>query len=136
MKALLTSIYSALINGSPGSLVNGRIYYDRAPEEASLPYILFFVVSSAQDDPFAGTMERTYLQFSIFSSETGVTEIADIYKAVTDILDDSHLTLSAGEMVIMRRENLLTSVDETTTEGGTEYIKHWAIDYEVVRTRD
>lgn len=136
MKALLTAIYSALINGTPGSLVNGRIYLDSVPDDAVLPYILFFITSSAPDDPFAGTIERTYLQFSIFSSSSGVTEIADVYSAITDILDDSVLTLSEGEMIVMQRVNLFTSVEEETTKTGTEQVKHWVIEYEVIRTRD
>lgn len=115
--------------------MDGRIYLDSVPDDAVLPFIRYSIISSSPDDPFAGTMENTYLQFSIFSSSSGVTEIADIYSAVTGILDDSILTLSAGKMIIMRRLNLLTSVEEETTKSGTEQVKHWLVDYEVVRTR-
>ena len=135
MKVLLTAIYSALMNGTPGTLVDGRIYLDRAPEDAQLPFIVFFIVNSNPDDPFAGTLEHTWFQFNIFSSSSGVTEISDIYDAIRGVLDDSILTLSAGEMVIMKRNNLLTSIEEETTSQGTEHVKHWLVEYEVLATR-
>ena len=133
--ALLKAIYSALANGTVGSLVDGRVFLDVAPDGTQFPYVVFFIISSAQDDPFSGTLENTFFQFSLFSASQSPAEILAIYNALKAALDDAQLTLSTGDMITMRRDIMTTDVEEITTESGTELVKHWKIDYEVIADR-
>ena len=132
MNVLITAIYSALINGTAGSLVGNRIYLDAAPEGINMPYIVFFIVNSSPDDPFSNTLEYTTIQFSIFSTSQSMSEIVAIYKAIKTVFDDAQITLSAGKMVTMHRDNLMTDTETVTTENGTETVKHWVVDYGIL----
>ena len=131
-KALLTAIYSALINSTAGTLTSNRIYYDRGPDGVQFPFIVYSLIQTAPEDPFAGTLERSSIQVSLFSMSHSVGEIIDLYNAVQNALDDKQLTLSQGEMVIIQRENVTGTVEET--DSGE--VKHWVVDYEVVAKRD
>lgn len=133
MNNLLTAIMSKITTG-PSALysdVSGRVFLDQAPPGVEFPYIVFFIVSNTPDDVFAQKGEDVLIQFSLFSNSEGAAEITDMYADLKALFDDAQLTVTSSTMIIMRRENLTTMVDEITTPTGTVGIKHWAVDYRI-----
>ncbi len=120
------------ISGSALSTdVGGRIFLDEAPADCEFPYVVFFIVSDVPDDVFAKKGEDVLIQFSLFSASKGATEITTMYTDLKALFDDAQLTVTSSTMIIMKRENLVTSVDEITTPEGTVGVKTWHVDYSI-----
>ena len=140
MNNILAAIYSNMLETEVYDRVGGRIYLDQAPDGTEFPYIVYFIVTGNPDNTFSEKMESIILQFSIFSLQSGPTEIIGIYYYLKTLFDDCDLTISRGEgtdnvLIWCKRQNLTTMVDEVTTPSGTATVKHWAIDYSIlVRT--
>jgi hypothetical protein len=74
-QALLTYL---LTQGGLTAITSTRIYYSRAPQDVTEPYIVFFKVSSPRSHSYGGSshLAESRFQFSIF---------ADTYKETKDI---------------------------------------------------
>lgn len=131
MLNLLTAIKSKFIGSSLSTDVDGRIFYKESPQNSQFPYVVYFIVSDVPDNVFAKDGESVLMQFSLFSSSGGATEIATMYKDLKALLDDCSLTITSNNLVWFKRVNLTTMVDEITTVDGLQKVDHWAVDYEV-----
>ncbi len=140
MKELFTAIY----NKTSGSLladdVGGRIYLDQAQQGAELPYVVFFVVADTPEKTFTEDFENILIQFSLFSSSQGATEITTMYAHLKALFDECSLTIPptgtvTDILVWMKRVNLTTMVDDVTIQDASINLKHWAVDYEIM-TKD
>jgi hypothetical protein len=132
MNNLLTAIMTKITTGpSAFSIdVGGRVYLDEAPAGTEFPYCVFFIVSGVPEWQFVERFEDTLIQFSLFSSSQGATEITTMYTDLKALFDDCSMTITGDTLIWFRRENLTTMVDEITTADGMQTVKHWAVDYE------
>ena len=130
MNALLTAVYGKTSSSALSTAVNGRIYYDRAPDGCEFPYVVFSVISSVPDWMFTERFEDTLIQFDLFSLSEDSAEIANMYADLKALFDDCSLTITSETLIWFRRQNLITTVEEITTSTGTQKVKHWSADYE------
>lgn len=132
MDALLTGLMTKLTGSALATQVGSRIYLDEAPEGVVFPYVVFFIVTGSPNDTFKNKLDDVLIQFSLFSTSKGATEITTMYNNLIAILDDAVLTISGFTHIWMIRQNLMTTTDEITTPTGTATCKHWAVDYSVM----
>jgi len=133
MKNLMTAIYTKFnATNDLNTAIGGRLYYKRAPDEKEFPYIVYDIVSDVPDWTFTDTYENVTIQFDIFAIagvSSGQTE--DIYTALKSLYDDCSLSVASNTFLYMWRQNLVTTIEELTTNIGTEIIEHWSVDYEI-----
>jgi len=130
MTGLFTSIF-ARFNGTTGGahnalygLVGGRLFNTGAPAGTPLPLVAMSLVSNDPDQ----IMERCTVQFSIYSSRAGDTEVLAIYEALTDLYDNCDLpSLGVSGNLGMERSHCALYGDEGTW--------HYVVQYEVWVTR-
>lgn len=132
MLNLLTAIKSKFTGSALSTDVGGRIYPDDAQPGAQLPYVVYFVVSSVPDRTFTERYANTMIQFSLFSSSGGVTEIATMYNDLKTLFDECSLTITGNTLVWMREQIVNPMINEVTTVDGLQSVRHWACDYEVL----
>jgi len=137
LKNLLTSIYSKFSGSAFSTDVGGRIYLDEAPSGCEFPYCVYSIVSGVPDDVFNKKGRDVLIQFSLFSSSSGATEITTMYNDLHSLLDDQSLTIPptgtvTDVLVWMYETNLVTMVEEITTTAGIQTVKHWAADYSLI----
>jgi len=132
MKNLLAAIMTKVSGSSLSSDVGGRIYLDQAPEGCEFPYAVMQIVSDVPDHTFTEDFENIIIQFSLFSSSSGATEITGMFADLKTLFDECSLTITGSTLVWMKRTNLTTMVDDITVSDGTQQVRHWAVDYEVM----
>jgi hypothetical protein len=132
----MDSLLSAIITKTAGSAfsadVGGRIYLDHAPDLAEFPYCVFFIVSDVPMDTFTDSLDDVLIQFSLYSASSGAAEVAGMYNDLRSLFDNCILSITGGNFVSMRRQNLQTMVEEVITQAGTQMVKHWAVDYQII----
>lgn len=131
MKALSTAIFGKLAGSSLDTDIGGRLFKGGAPQDSSLPYVVFFIVSDVPEYPGGKTIERVLLQFSLFSSASGSTEIEDMLTHLRALYDDVVLTITGYTSIYFIRGNLTTMRDEITTADGTVGVWHYVQEYSV-----
>jgi hypothetical protein len=132
MNALLTGLMSKLTGSTLSTQVGGRIYLDEALEGDAFPYVVFSIVACTPDDTFKNKLDDILIQFSLFSTSKGATEITTMYNNLIAILDDAPLSVTGFSHIWLIRKNLTTMIEEITTPAGTEICKHWAVDYSIM----
>lgn len=130
MNNLLTAIYGK----TSGSAF--PYFLDEAQEGSAFPYCVFSIVSAVPEKTFTEDYENVTIQFSLFSSSRSGTEITGMYAALMALFDECSLSISGSKLVWMRRTNLVTMVDEVATPDGSTTVKHWAVDYEVLTSKN
>lgn len=132
MDALLAAIYGKISGSALSADVGGRVYLDEAPAGCEFPYVVFFIVSGVPDNVFTKYGESVLIQISLFSASAGATEITTMFNHLTALYDDAQLTVTGYNMIVMERQNLMTTVEEIETPEGKQTVKHWTVDYEAV----
>ena len=132
MNNLLQALMTKISGSDLSTDVGGRIYLDDAPQGTEMPYVVFFIVSDVPDNTFTENIEDILVQFSIFSSSMGATEITGIYNHLIALFDDRDLSITGYGHLSMMRQNLTTMVEDITTVLGTTRVKHWAVDYSIL----
>jgi len=131
MNNLIASIMTCITTG-PSSFYNdvsGRVYLDQAPEDRQFPDCIFLIVVDVPDNVFQKLGEEVSIQFSLFSASSSVTEISTMYADLKSLFDDVKLTVTSSTMVIMKRERLVTFMEDIVTTTGTQRVKVWNVDY-------
>ncbi len=132
MKELSTAIFGKLSGSALASHIADRLFKGRAPEGAVYPYIVYLIVSNAPEKTFTEHHERTTIQFSLFSSASGSTEVEDMYEDLIALYDECSLTITSQTLIWMRRENATLMVEDHITKAGTVQVWHYAVDFEVL----
>ena len=96
MKALFTAIYNAF------SSSKGALYLQEAPNGATLPYIVYYLINAVPDYTFDSVTEDYSIQFSVYA-ETAETACS-IFEEIKAIYDDCSLAVTGYEFVKMERE--------------------------------
>jgi len=136
VKALTTAIYSQLAGSALSTAVGGKMFKGRAPDGTSFPYVIFFVVTDMPDRTFTEDYENVIIQFSLFSTASGTTEIEDMFTHLKTLYDEKPFTITGSTLVWMRRSNTSFLVEDHTTPTGTQQVWHYAVDFEVLTSLD
>ena len=132
MENLTKAIVSKFKGSRASALVNGRFFEDLAEPKTPYPYIVWLIVSSDDEDTFTEDNENTYVQFSIFSSNSGSVEIKAIYKQLCLLFKGCRLRTVDGDYLKVIKKSLVTNIEDVTTTEGTTTVRHWAVDFEVL----
>jgi hypothetical protein len=132
----LTNLLTALFGKITSSTnlyadIGGRVYLDQAPEGAQFPYVVVSIITGTTDDTFTDKIDDVLIQFSLFSTSKSVTEISTMYTDLRALFDNATMTITSNVFLSCKRQNIVTMVEEITTEEGTETVKHWAVDYNI-----
>ena len=129
MNNLLTAIMTKLTGSALDTAVSSRIYLDEAPEATVFPYVVFSIVSSVPADTFAEQIDDALVQFDLYSTDPGATQISGLYENLRTALKDQTLTVTGGTNLWCEERNLTTLYEDITTLSGTVGARHWAVDY-------
>ena len=132
MEHLTKAIDSKLKSARLSRLVGGRIYEDFASSYTRYPYIVWFIVSSQKEKTFTENFENTSIQFSIFSENTSSVEIKQIYGQLSLLMDECSLKMDGGIVYLMQETNLVTMVEPVTTATGETFVRHYAVDFDIL----
>ena len=135
MNNLLTALATKISGSALSTDTGGRIYLDQYPADETpptYPYIVYFIVSGTPEKTFTEDFENILLQFSLFSSSPGAAEITTMFNDLKSLFDECAMTITSSTLVWMKRQNLTTMTDDITTVSGTQMVKHWAVDYEIM----
>lgn len=134
MLNVLKAIMDKTASSSLSSDVGGRIFNDYAPEGTEYPYIVTLNIPDVPVRYFCETFENYQIQFSLFSTSEGVTEIGTMYTDLKALFDEQQLTVGgAATFIWMKRLGTpATMVEDHTTPDGTAQVRHWAIDYNIM----
>ena len=113
MSAIRTAVYNKFITKVSGSYVDfyddmgGRLYYQVAPNDATLPYATFSFISGKKWYYFAETTpdvgDDILMQLNIYDkSENGLTAIEGYVVNAQDLYDFCDLTITGYTLMEMR----------------------------------
>lgn len=129
MLELSKSIYGKLSGSILETDIGGRLFKGQAPDGAEFPYAVYFTVSDVPEYPGGKTIEQILLQFDLFSSASGSTEIEDMLTHLRALYDDVVLTISGYTSIYFIRGNHIPMRDEVTTTAGTVGVWHYVQEY-------
>jgi hypothetical protein len=132
MNNLLTAIMTKCSGSALSTAVSGRIFFDGALDEIEYPYVIFSIVSDTQDDTFKDKLDDIIIMFSLYSISKGLAEITGMYENLKTIFDDAVLTITANYHIMISRQNMTTTFDDSTTPEGTVGLRRWDIDYRII----
>ena len=118
----LTAIYSRFSStGSTGrpplyADVAGRMYLSDAPQNATLPYIIYELIDDRQDWQFGRNYRRLTVSFDQYSSVRSTTEITKMMHDLDTLYDNRPLASSGFVRVSCNREfsQLSKLIDEVS----------------------
>jgi len=122
---LAIGIKTKFTGSTLAGLVTG-IYFNEAPAETDLPYIVFYDITNLSDSTFAKDGEFFRIQFSIFVQERSIVAdngMKEIYEALRTLYDKTTLTLSEWTNYCCR---YLSTHNESSDK-----VLHRAVDYEM-----
>jgi len=137
VKNLTTAIYGKCAVGTDlYADISGRFYKGRAPDSAVYPYVVYTLVSDVPDNTFTEDLENVIIQFSLFSSASGSTEVENMFTHLKALYDECSLTITGSTLLWMKRENAILMIEDHTTVSGTIQVWHYAIDYGLFVLKD
>ena len=138
MKNLSAAIYSKVTGSAFSTSIGGRFYKGRAPQGATWPYAVYYIISDVPDNTFTDSIEDVIVQFTIFSKASGTTEILDIAANMESLFDDSTFSVTGNTLVMMLRTggngDPRSVFDDT--EGGEGLYWQLDTDYNVILKRN
>ena len=136
MKNLTTAIYGQLSGSAFSSAIGGRLFKGQAPDGTEYPYVVYLVVSDVPERTFSEIYEDVIVQFSLFSSASGTTEIEDMYTHLKTLYDEQPFSITGSTLVWMRRSQAVFLVEDHTTPSGTQKVNACHIDFEIKTSLD
>lgn len=137
MKALFTGIYSHFTAESGGAHntfytnIGGRLYFTRAPQGATFPYAVFWMVSHSPEYYFNNELyEEFAIQFDLFDEDQSSSNIGTYVSNMQTLFDDAAVTVTGYGTLIFERElaHLLRHEDIN--------IWQWAVEYTVLLEKE
>jgi len=132
MLNLSKAIYGKLPGSALASHIANRMFKGRAPEGAEYPYVVYLIVSNSPILTFNTNYEDTIIQFSLFSSASGSTEVEGMYTDLKTLYDEKAMSIDSETLIWMVRENATLMVEDHTVKNGTVQVWHYAVDYRVI----
>lgn len=109
----LTSLFTGTTAHAYYVAIGGRQYLNRALQGATLPYVIFFMVSDVADRSFTEQEEEFLIQFNIFTEQPDATEAGTILAALYTRYDYCTLTVSGYNFISMQRDFAVPNNDLT-----------------------
>ena len=136
MRGLTTAIYGKLSGSALSAHIGNRLFKLEAPEGAQYPYVVFFVVTDIPEYPGGKTIEKFDIQFSLFSSASGTTEIENMLDDLWTLYDDVVMTITGYTAIYFIRGSLTEMREDHTTPSGTIGVFHYSQEYDgwIVKT--
>lgn len=107
------------------------MFKHEAIEGTEYPYVVYYLIADVPDNTFTESIEDVLIQFSLFSNDSGSTEIEDMFEHLKTLYDDCILTITGGTCLYMRRENANLTKETNTTESGAESVWVYHVDYNI-----
>jgi len=110
MKVVSEAIFNKFNEQDQGSrhplynLVSGKLYKERAPQDATLPYVVYHIISVVPDWTFNTDFEKIRIQFDLFSKTNDSTQVENMYTYLQELYDWRSLVVAGYDHVWMRRE--------------------------------
>lgn len=122
----MDELFTAIITkfNADATLTAYGLYADHAPQDATLPYFTYLLVTNEPVETFTDTSENPLIQFSVWDDSVSpllVTQLAELFKTAFDWCS---LTVAGRAHISMARqaERLVQDPD-----GGWQY----SIDYRI-----
>jgi hypothetical protein len=131
---LLTAIYSKISGSSFATAIGSRFYQGEAPiGGADYPYVVFKIVTNRPDNTMSSSYEDVVIQFDLFSTASGTTEIHTIYGYLKSLYDECSLSISGGDTLIWMHRNFASFMpEEHTTPSGTSRVWAYHVEYTII----
>ena len=136
MKNLTAALYLKKAGSDFSSDIGGRLYKGQARAGATYPYAVVMVVTNVPDKTFTEDYEDVTVQFSLFSSASGTTEVENMYTHLKALYDECSLTITGSTLIWMQRSNAAFIVEDHTTVSGTQRVWAWHVDYDIKTVSD
>jgi len=111
--------------------VNGRLFENIAPDGTSYPYAVYTIVSAPKEKTFSEEYTNTLLQLTLYSSNMDSTEIKNMYHYAHELFDEAEFTMVGSTLVWMRKELVVTDVQDEITPSGTQKVRVYDIDFDI-----
>ena len=131
MNELFQALYNKYnANTSHGAYTNmgGRFYLNKAPQNATFPYCVYFSVIDIAEVDFGEEKEDFTIQFNVFSQNNSASEAGTILGNMKSLFDDCSLTVTGWRHVYMQRVNVIPNNDfaqDTPIQG-------YSIEYDIL----
>ena len=136
MKALTTAIYGKMAGSAFGTAIGSRLFKGQAPDGTEYPYSVYQLVTNSPERTFTEDFENTTIQFSLFSTASGTTEIENMFSALKALYDEQSFTIAGSTLVWMRRATTVFNVEDHTTPTGTQRVWAYHVDFEILESLD
>jgi len=108
MNELFKAVYKKFTDSTgAGTLyeaLDGEMYNTQAPQDATRPYAVFFLISDVPHWTFDTTMENALIQFNIYDENPSVVNIGNLYEKLTNLYDWAELSSTGYYSIYMKRE--------------------------------
>jgi len=123
INALKIGIYDALNVPAITNLVTG-IYHKKAPQDASYPYILYWIVTGSNKDTFTEWKDEVLIQIDVYCQNkdknendvSGGQHCGVILKAVTTAMDEAEITAEGYSVFFCQRQGPPRDLYEDDTD--------------------
>jgi len=129
---LTTAIYSQISGSDFASDIGSRFFKGQAPEGTVYPYAVYQVVSDVQNNTFSNDHEDVIIQFSLYSSASGTTQIENMLTHLKALYDECSMSITDETLIWFKRDNAVFQVEDHTTPSGTQRVWAWYVDYRVI----
>ena len=136
MKNLSTAIYNKISGSAFSTSIGGRLYKTRAPQNPTFPYVIYDIISDVPRDTFTERLEDVIIQFTIFSTSSGTTEIEDIFTNLKTLYDYCSLSITGNTHLTMERHGASLLSGELDEEAGKGLYYQYNIDYYVLMKKN
>jgi len=96
-KAIIARFDGDVGAGTVYAAVGGRLWYDRAPEKETTPYIVFRVVDDVPMRTFADELPTWRVQFDIWDEDPEPNDANDVAKKLATRFNRCSLTYADGD---------------------------------------
>lgn len=107
MNALFKAIYAYFIaepHNDFYTAIDGRLYYGEAPQDCSLPYSVFFGVTSIPEDTFQEEIDNISIQFNNYSELSSPIEAGELQEKCRNLFDRATLEIVGSKDIKLIRE--------------------------------
>ena len=138
MNVLFTGIFNKMgTAGSPTAFytaIGGRLYLNKAPQEATFPYVVFFLITNDDELDFSDENKIALIQFNIFTENNSATSAGTILGHQEDLYNDCDLTVSGWRHLSMDLDFIAPNNDLTVVPPIMGYSSQYTIELEKVKS--
>ena len=100
MKELIEGIYSKFSAANTfNTYIGGRMYLEEAPQGVTWPYATFHMDNAVHEWQFKTDYYDVSILFNLFSNDSDASEVLTMHDYLTDLYDDSLLTITGHSHV-------------------------------------